>query len=386
MTENIEVNRKKSAFVAVAAALREYDGEAISLLVGEPWYGPPVELVGALQTAANADSGYSPRAGLETFREVLAGIERERGVDTRPENIVVGNGSKELLFGLITLLSGKGLSTPAPYYPGVAAQAEVLGLGLKVLPTEGGSARLSTEAIGRKRGGCLVVSSPSNPTGEVYSEEERRELVGRCRENECVLIADEAYIDLVHDGSNCTFGTADPELETSVLLRSFSKSLGICGWRMGYAVAAPVVSARLAEWQGGVLNPPSVLVQRCLERYLGENRIDGTTHQKHYREVLTQVRSDLASLGIEAVNPDGGFYLFCDLRKHLHPERGLGSVQFCVGLARNEGIGIWPGEDFGVPDWARISCGRIDPGQADSMSAELKPRLGNYLESMPNFR
>ena len=385
MFMNRDERLKKSAFAVVSSALREHKGETISFLVGEPWYGPPAMLLEALTHAAQEDSGYSPPAGLDSFREVLAGIERARGVDARSENIVVGNGSKQLLFGLIALLCDLELSTPAPYYPGVANHAELLGLPLELLATNESCAKLYPDAIAAKRGGCLIISSPSNPTGEVYTEQERFDLVKQCKENGCVLIADEAYIDLVHNGLNCTFGTTDPELETTVLLRSFSKSLGICGWRMGYAVASSAVAARLAEWQGRALNPPSVLVQRCLQRYLTEYCIDCTAHQAHYGKVLKQLRSDLDGLDIPSVYPDGGFYLFIDLSEHLRKEAGFGSAEFCARLARLEGIGFWPGEDFGAPGWARISCGRIAPGQFEKLVGKLKSLLATYLWSNSNF-
>jgi aspartate aminotransferase len=355
----------------VAAALRQYPGRPISLLVGEPWYGPPRELIEAMMEAA----------GLHSFRVLLSELERERGLDVGPENIVIGNGSKSLLFGLIMLLGRPRVLTAAPYYPGVAAQTRLLGYPLEVIRAEAPGYKLDPGKIAHddEKGGCLVLSSPSNPTGVVYDSGEQAELVAACRTAGLSLIADEAYIDLVHDRASTSFGRADPSLATGIVLRSFSKSLGVCGWRMGYAIARPDIAEQFAGWQSRTLNPPSTLAQTGLEKYLRAHEVDRLVHSAHFRTVLENLRQGLQSLGIPSVQPQGGFYLFCDLSEQISRGSFKGSADICNALAGVAGVGVWPGDDFGKPGWVRLSCSKIGPEDHAGMISAVLNRMREFF-------
>ena len=369
------------AVTDIQNALADYGEHAISLLIGEPYFGPGESLRYSLARAVSEGSHrYSDPQGSPNLRSLIC--EKERGrQDGCGYHFVIGNGSKSLLYGLLGLLGRKGVLVPTPAYPAMLIQPRLQATTVKTIRTDSKTYKVSPHDLAKQdmSGCCLVLGSPANPTGAVYSETEQRELVDWCRNAETSLIADEVYIDLAFQPDYSGFAGADPQLSTVSIVRSFSKSHGVCGWRLGYAICSSETARRLAAWQGAALNPPSTLVQRAFELAGVDPEGNLEEIRAYYKETARLVGSVLEDIGLRVILPQGGYYIFADARDCLEDKAFAGTADLCRELAARKGIGLWPGEDFGCPGWLRASFGAIKPSDRDSTLLSLEEQLRSFF-------
>jgi aspartate aminotransferase len=342
--------------------------------VGSPFFSPPPELLAALREAAGRQEfDYAPSRGLPELRRKICDLHGREGLSIHADQVVVTHGSKGGLLALFACLleAGDEVVYPVPTYPAYPAVAEQLGARAIPIPQLGKSFEWSLEELESRcseRTRVLVLSSPSNPSGATLSQEQAGGLVDYCRSRGIRLVLDEAYEAFRFDDRAPSAVIADPNLETVVLLRSFSKSLAVCGWRIGYVATDGALATRIAAWQSALLNPPNSIAQQALS--------DVTEASPEYRckvraEVATrlqQLASVLRSVGLEAECPSGGFYLWVDLREQLGA-MDHSSVSFCREFAERSGLVLWPGEDYGAPGWVRLSAVAC---QDDSWDFELR--------------
>jgi aspartate/methionine/tyrosine aminotransferase len=218
-----------------------------------------------------------------------------------------------------------------------------------------GWARVVAGAIG-SRTRAVVVASPSNPTGATLSGAQARDLVGLCREHGLRLICDEAYGEFrFAPDTEAVPADFDPGRRTVVQLRSASKSWALCGWRVGWVVADAVLAAAVAARHASLLNPASGPAQAALTA-LPEVP---ATYLEAARETVRQRGRELVraleDAGLAAAPPAGGFYLWLDVRSLLARTGAGSAAQLALVCAREHGVGLWPGEDFGSPHHLRIA-------------------------------
>ena len=371
----------RSNLQQIKAALEEFGPDGNSFLVGEPWFGPGKGVKDALSTAAEEAELYSTPGGLAEMKDKICQLERSRGLNIGPENVIVGNGSKGLLFGLMALRGGGGVASPLPSYPPMLLQPGMQGqksLGFSTLETDGVITASQLKELNLEDG-MLVYSSPANPTGKVISRGEQELLLKWAEENNNMVVADEVYCDFVFGKRAESLAELRPDLKNVAIVRSFSKSLGICGWRMGYMIAAADVIEPLTRWQTLALNPPSTLVQKALASLPVEELKASSEHREFYRSLARDICQILDQKETSYIMPQGGFYLFIDLREMLKSNGFTSSTELCKRLARDLGIGLWPGEDFGVPGWARLAFGNIKPESRNEQLEILKNRINKFI-------
>ncbi len=364
----------------VVAALRIYEGPVSNWLVGEPSVAPPAVLREALASAAESPTfGYAPPAGLPQLREVLAARDHNREKSLSADEVVVTHGAKGGLLALFATLLGPGdeIIHPQPCYPAYPAMASMLGATPVAVPeTDGGfagwTAKLRAGINSRTR--AVVIASPSNPTGATLQAREARDLVELCRSRGVRLICDEAYVDFRFGIDTGTLPAAfDPDHTTVVQVRSASKSWALCGWRIGWVVADRDLAARIASRHASLLNPASGPAQEALVSLpqVGENYLEDA--RTAIRTRLTDLNTALAPDW--TVDPDGGFYLWLDVRDHLRNNGFDSATAWCRDLARHRGVALWPGEDFLGPGHVRLAV----TTPSTSQWARSIERLGEAL-------
>ena len=355
---------------AVTAALAARGGAAASFLVGEPCVAPPAALREAfVRAAADGTYHYPPSAGLPRLREVLAERHHEGGARVAPEQVVVTAGAKGGLLALLAALlePGDEIIHPQPCYPAYPAMARRLGAQPVAVPETGrgfaGWAQAVADRIG-PRTRAVVIASPSNPTGTTLAAPEAESLVALCRECGVRLVCDEAYADFRFAvGTEALAADFDPGRGTVVQLRSASKSWALCGWRLGWVVADAGLADRVAARHAALLNPASGPVQAALAS-LPEVPADYLDSARTaVRRRLDAVHGVLSERGLGLERPAGGFYLWLEADRRLPGVEDIGTSAFCLSAARDAGVGLWPGEDFGGPGHVRIAV--TSPEEAD---------------------
>lgn len=351
-----------------------------------PVAGPVVE---ELRSHAR-EKDYLPVKGLRTLRNAIADYHRRRqGIACNGDDVLVGPGSKELMF-LLQLVYYGDLVVPTPSWVSYAPQANIIGRNIAWVETEKEAGwQISPELLEAlcaddpERPRIIVLNYPNNPTGGTYKLEELKGIAEVARKHRAVLLSDEIYGELHFRGQHVSVARFYPE--GTIVSGGLSKWCGAGGWRLGAflfprslrwlldsmaavasetftSTSAPIQFAAVRAYEGGME----------LERYLQVSRRILRTLGRWCHETLT-------AAGIDVVKPRGAFYLFPDftpLAGKLH-ERGIRtSGELCRRLLEEAGVAILPGHDFGRPKselTARLAYVNFD-GSAALAEAESRPR------------
>ncbi|GDX86344.1 aminotransferase [Gemmatimonadota bacterium] len=364
---------KESATIAVsqrAKALRAAGRQIIDLGAGEPDFDTPRVIRQAAQQAIdNGATRYTATEGILPLRTAIAAhatARRQRiiAADTiTPAEVVVSTGSKQSLYNACFSLFGPAdevlIPTPSwtSYYEMVAlARATAVPVhgcpsrGFKVTPAE-----LAAHVSARTRG--LILNSPVNPTGSVYSREEFRDLLACAREHNLWVISDEIYRRISYGAEAVSSLDVAESRDRLVVVDGVAKAYAMTGWRIGWTIStAPLAKAMTALQSHTTFSPASVSQSAALAALTGGPAIDATVTAM-VAEFHTRRDAAMALLATEPkirVNPpDGAFYLFIEA-----PGAGripdAGSV-FAKRLLEECDVAVVPGAAFFTPDWIRIS-------------------------------
>ncbi len=367
----------------VVAALGRSNRPKRAWLVGEPFFSPPERLRAAFSRAAgSARVPYGPAGGLPELRAALAELHRRQGQPVEPSQVVVTHGAKAALLALFgaLLADDDEVVCPLPCYPAYPRAAAAVGARVVRVPAAGGGARWDLDGVLAAlspRSRLLVLSSPCNPTGGVLREVEAQKLVEACREHGVRLVCDEAYESFrMRPHAPRPPVAWDPGRETVVQVRSLSKTYALCGWRIGWVAASAEVARAVEGWQGALLNPPNTPAQEAAIAVTAVDEAELTAARDVVRARLIEVRAAFEGSGLVVEPPEGGFYLWCDLRPVLGE---LSSLGWCERTAERWGLGLWPGEDFGAPGWVRVSAVAPPEGEWDRWCDHLR---GCLLEAV----
>ena len=361
---NLNVRRtKRSATLAInerSAELQKQGKKIYRLGLGQSPFPVPDFVVKALNMNAH-QKDYLPVAGLLELRQAVAEFHNRRdGVNADAGDVMIGPGSKELLFLAQLCFSGE-LIVPAPSWVSYGPQASLLGLPTNWVPTTIESGwRLQAEDLRKAcqvdptRPRLMILNYPNNPAGTSLSPQQLKEIAEVCREFRILVLSDEIYGEVHHTGKHQSIVEYYPE--GTVISNGLSKWCGAGGWRLGTAlfpkqlswlrdamcvvasetytsVSAPIQWAAIAAYKGG----------EELQTYLERSR-------KVLNMVGQTAHAKLSAAGLEVPKPDGGFYLFPNaspLRDKL-PSRGVTtSPELCERMLTDTGVAVLPGSDFG---------------------------------------
>ncbi len=330
--------------------------KVVDFLIGDPDHDPPDVIRHALIEGVGAGAdGYTNQQGSLAVRKAISGTLRKDGVACTEDNIFVSSGSKPIAWQFLTIHNRPEdkVALYAPYYPSYFKQIKFEGLVPQIVHKEAELLKL----IKTRTVQAVILISPNNPDGKVWDPVFLREILDLSRHMGCQVVLDEAYCHFiyseVHDSLLSMINVED--YQNLLVIRSFSKSLGICGWRLGYAVAASKICQQLTEVQATMLNPPSSLVQYAIAK--GLMRVSPSYYEQNRQEYLGKLRKavDIMRAGGVQVNlPEGGFYLFIDIEEHINGH--YADIRLYVeDLASEYGVRVWPGTDFGAQNHIRIS-------------------------------
>ena len=362
-----------SATLAMAAEARRLKGEGVDVLdfaLGEPDFKTPENIQEAALRAIRAGkTHYTPPAGTPELRQALADLyTRHHGLPTQAVQVVVSNGAKQAIHNALMATCGPGdeVIIPAPYWVSYSDLVKLTGATPVVIPTgEAEGFKLAPdrflEAV-TPRTKLLMINSPSNPTGVVYTLAELEALADAVLRTEAGVLSDEIYEQLTYDGAEPTcFATLRPALaERTITVSGVSKTYAMTGWRIGWAVAPTAVARFMADLQSQeTSNPGSVSQWAALEAIQGpQDSVVAMREQFARRRAYTLDR--IAALpDVGCVPPGGAFYAFMNVSSHFG--RTLGgqaindSTDFCMAALASAHVALVMGSAFGAEGYARLS-------------------------------
>lgn len=360
-----------------AKTLKAQGMDVIALAQGEPDMDTPPNIRKAgVKAIEQGQTRYTMVNGTAELRKAIAAkFLRDHGMQVRPDDVIVGTGGKQVLFNafMATLNEGDEVLIPAPYwvsYPDMALIA-----GGKVTSVECGEDtgfKLTPALLAKgltPKTKWLVMNSPSNPTGAVYSAQELAALGEVLNAHPGVLImVDDMYEKLVFDGLKfATLAQVVPEIADRVLtVNGVSKAYCMTGWRIGYAHGPSwLIGAMSAIQSQSTSNPSSISQAAALEALNGLQDFIPLNNQIFQRRRDLVVRMLNASPGITCQTPQGAFYVYPSCAGTLGKRTPKGveiksDFDFCNALLDEQLVAVVPGQAFGLAPYFRISYATSD--------------------------
>ncbi len=351
------------AITALAKELKAQGRDIISFSAGEPDFSTPQRIKDEAIKAINEDfTCYTAVQGIPDLLKVISGkLIRDNGLNYTPDQIIVSNGAKHSLFNLFEAVIDEGdeVIIPAPYWVTYPELVEYCGGKPVIIQTDDISgfkitAEQLQDAITPKTK-MLVLTSPSNPTGSIYTREELESL-GKVLEGTDILVAsDEIYEKLVFDGYSFTAAASVSKdmFERTITINGLSKSVAMTGWRMGY-MASPnkeIISAVNKLQSQSTSNINSITQKAAIPALTGEVDSEIETMRQAF-EARAKEAYELfnAIKGLSVIKPQGAFYLFVNIK-----DVSDNSIEFCKELLKETGVAVVPGIGFGSEGYFRFS-------------------------------
>jgi aspartate aminotransferase len=358
---------RESATIAVSArakALRAAGRPVIDLGAGEPDFPTPACVVEAAHSALDAGcTRYTQVEGIAPLREAIAKRATSiRGTTVDPGDIVVSTGTKQALFNTCFSLFGAGDEVLVPT-PGWTSYYQMLALAratpvavvgsrerqLKVAPDD-----LVRAATPRTRG--IMLNSPCNPTGAVYSREELSAIVAVAAERGWWIVSDEIYRAITYDGPAESLLAVAADLPRVVVVDGLAKTFAMTGWRIGWSIAPRALSASLIALQSHTTSNATTLSQHAAVAALTMPEAEEASRSMvaEFKRRRDRALAELKSAGVTVLEPKGAFYLFIRVgdASGADPDPG---TRFAHRLLDEFGVAVVPGVAFGTPEWIRLS-------------------------------
>lgn len=349
------------AITATAKALKADGIDVCSFTAGEPDFDTPVHIrAAAKQALDDGKTRYGPAAGEPKLREAIANtLQNVDGLCYGANNIIVTNGGKHSLFNLMLAMiqPGDEVIIPAPFWLSYPEMVKLAG-GTPVIVSTDASTNLKItpdqlKAAITPKTKLLVLNSPANPTGMVYSPDEVRAIAAVVVEHNLYVVSDEIYSRILYDGAtHLSIGAVGPEaFERTIVSSGFAKAYAMTGWRIGFLAGPEELIKTCATIQGHSTSNVCTFAQYgAIAAYDGPQDCVAemvSAFAERRRFMLDAVN---ATPGLSCVTPNGAFYVFINISK-----TGLTSLDFCNQLLDRKQVAAIPGGAFGADDHIRLS-------------------------------
>ena len=343
--------------------------DIVNMTLGEPDFNTPEHVKAAACAALEENyTHYTPVGGSLSLREAISDkLQKENGLAYAPADILVSNGAKQSLCNVVMALIDEGdeVIIPAPYwvsYPqmvllagGTPVYVETgIEQGFKMTPEQ-----LEKAITPRTR--MLILCSPSNPTGAVYSKEELKALADVILRHEDVLVvSDEIYEHLNYVGAHASIASFEGMRERTVIINGVSKAYAMTGWRIGFLAAPKWIVSACSMLQGQYTSGPCSVSQKAAE----EAWRGSQACVEEMRQAFERRRNLLVGLlreipGLEVNVPDGAFYLFPKCSSFFGKSDGTNVIKTSTDLAmyllEKGHVAVVGGDAFGAPEYFRLS-------------------------------
>lgn len=375
------------AAAAKAKALKAKGVDVLSLTVGEPDFVTPKNIQKA--AIASIEDGrasyYTPSGGIPELKQAIVSyVEREYQLRYQPKQVIVTDGAKYALYLLFQAILNVGdeVIIPVPYWVSYGEQVKLAeGKPVFVSSTQEQSFKVSVaqlEAVRTDKTKAIILNSPSNPTGIIYTEEELRQISEWAVAHNILIIADDIYGRLVYNGHRFTpIATISEAIrQQTIIINGVSKTYAMTGWRIGFAVGdEKIIQAMTQLASQSTSNPVAVSQYAAIEALTGEQSTVEDMRQA-FEKRLNHIYPKVEALpGVSLIKPEGAFYLFPNVKKTLEICGYDNVTNWVEDLLQEAHVALVTGEGFGAPEHVRMSYA------TDLMTLEKAiERMNDFIE------
>jgi aspartate aminotransferase len=335
--------------------------DVVGFGAGEPDFDTPQHIKdAAAQALAAGFTKYTPAAGIPELRQAIADKhKRENGLSYKPSQIIVSCGGKHSCYNviLVTCQQGDEVLIPSPYWLSYPEMVKLAGARPVILQTTDKTEfKISPETLRQAitpNTRLLILNSPSNPTGSVYTPAEVKALGDICIERGVLIMSDEIYEHLLYDGAvHKSVASFSPvHQEHTILVHGFAKAWSMTGWRLGWCAAPEPIAKAIDAVQSHSTSNPTSFAQKGGVAALNGPQDHLPIWLAEFSKRRTFAYNRLTSIpGLSCVNAKGAFYLFPNISG-----TGLNSTDFCARLLETEKVAAVPGIAFGADNYIRLS-------------------------------
>ncbi|MDU5105274.1 pyridoxal phosphate-dependent aminotransferase [Clostridium sp.] len=377
---------------AAAKALKESGINVISFSAGEPDFNTPENIINAaINAMKDGKTKYTPTSGvLELRKAICTKLKDDNELLYKPSQIVVSTGAKQSLANTFLSILNKGdeVIIPIPYwvsYPELIKLADGVPIFVDNLKENDYKYKIEDlRKVVTEKTKAILLNSPNNPTGSVYSKEELIEIAEFAKENDLIIISDEIYEKLIYDENKhiSIASISEDAYKRTIVINGLSKAYAMTGWRIGYSAASEEIAKLMSNIQSHVTsNINSISQYAAIEALTGpqESLNEMVKEFKARRNYMVERLNEIE--GISYIMPKGAFYIMVNVGgyfgKSISNKLINSSLEFSKSLLEEEMVAVIPGIAFGLDEYIRLSYATSKEAIEEGLN-----RLEKYLQRL----
>nr|WP_106784729.1 pyridoxal phosphate-dependent aminotransferase [Lysinibacillus timonensis] len=379
-----------STTLAITAKANELKAQGINVIglgAGEPDFNTPQNIIDAASDSMNKGfTKYTPAGGLPALKDAIINkLQQDNNLSYQRNEVIVGIGAKHILYTLfqVILNDGDEVIIPIPYWVSYPEQVKLAGgVPVYIESSSEQNYKITAEQLRNAitdKTKAVIINSPSNPSGMVYTKEELAELAAVCVEKNILIVSDEIYEKLLYNGvTHYSIAQLSEEVKAlTVVVNGVAKSHSMTGWRIGYAAGnADIIKSMTDLASHSTSNPTTTSQYATIEAYNGpQDSVEEM--RKAFESRLEVIYPKLNAIpGFKVIKPQGAFYLLPDVSEAAE-KTGYSSVdEFATALLTEANVAVIPGSGFGVPSTIRLSY-----ATSLELLEEAVSRMENFVKS-----
>ncbi len=352
---------------ALASKMREEGRDVIGFGAGEPDFDTPLYIKDAAKKALDLGlTKYTSASGMPELKKAVASrLEKRYGLIYAPGDIVISNGAKHSLFNIFASILNPGdeVIIPVPYwvtYPELVRMSD----GVPVYLETDGTFKVTADSVASvitKKTKAIILNTPSNPCGAVYSEQELRAIADVAVRAGIFIISDEIYDELVYEGEHVSIASLGDDIkDLTIVVNGMSKTYAMTGWRIGYTASNTTLAKVMGAYQSHAASNPNSIAQYASIAGLNGPQDDVAVMKAAFdkrRKILCDLINGVE--GLSCIVPKGAFYVMMNISaikgKAFDGITINNSMEFSELLLKNTLTAVVPGVAFGADDYIRMS-------------------------------
>lgn len=367
------ISVSSSSTLAIDAKAKKMKADGIDVIgfgAGEPDFDTPHHIKEAAIRAINDGfTKYTPASGtLELKQAICKKLKEDNGLLYSPSDIVVSNGAKHSLINVLSAILNPGdeVIIPAPFwvsYPEMVKMAD--GIPIIINTTEADGFKFTYKQLEKaitSKTKALIMNSPSNPTGMIYTKKELQEIADVAVEKGIFVISDEIYEKIIYDGfEHVSIASFNEKIkDMTIVVNGMSKSYAMTGWRIGYTASNTKIATIMSNYQSHATSNPNSIAQKAALAALSGSQAELDGMVKEFaarRDFMVEKINSIA--GLSSIKPNGAFYVMMNISQYIGKEiQGAlikGSDDFAEILLEKANVALVPGSGFGTDVHVRLS-------------------------------